>query len=528
MGVPRIFSWIVKKYPQTFMKGAKSDCSYLCYDVNGLLHPCVRKSILERGGYDWIHIAKEIRQKMKQLAAICTPTKGIYICIDGVAPVAKMLQQRYRRYKTVYEKEVEKKVYERNEQKIPFQWDTNALTPSTDFMSNINDLFLEISNEMQEMYPHCEIFYSDSNQCGEGEHKIMTKLRTISYGEEDSIVIHGLDADLIFLSMGLEKERIFLMRENGKSGSKEEIGYLDITMLKQKLFIEVQNLTKFPLEPSSVEKDFMVISYFLGNDFLPQVFSCDVMDLSKVLTIYAGILEKGKRYLVENGKIVWNVLQQLCEKLSETEYYMIKNRVKKYVEMRVSDDEFETRLEKEIFWEKQRPHTDVLKLGEPGWKDRFYEYYFEFASNNWNEKNAMVLNYLEGLQWNLEYYLFGVKNWMWNYRYHAAPFLGDIFHYLQKRGTQQLERNCYQVGKETVKPSAIQQLLVVLPPQSMHLIPKQYQFLMTDYTRSSIIDLFPIGYELEFYYKQRDWEYKPKLPDLDFNRIVGAVKDVKM
>ena len=51
---------------------------------------------------------------------------------------------------------------------------------------------------------------------------------------------------------------------------------------------------------------------------------------------------------------------------------------------------------------------------------------------------------------------------------------------------------------------------------------------MTDYTRSSIIDLFPIGYELEFYYKQRDWEYKPKLPDLDFHRIVGAVKDVKM
>ena len=81
MGVPRIFSWIVKKYPQTFMKGAKSDCSYLCYDVNGLLHPCVRKSISERGGYDWIHIAKEIRQKMKELAAICTPSKGIYICI---------------------------------------------------------------------------------------------------------------------------------------------------------------------------------------------------------------------------------------------------------------------------------------------------------------------------------------------------------------------------------------------------------------------------------------------------------------
>ena len=146
--------------------------------------------------------------------------------------------------------------------------------------------------------------------------------------------------------------------------------------------------------------------------------------------------------------------------------------------------------------------------------------------NNWNEKNGMILNYFEGLQWILTYYLSGVKNWMWNYRYHAAPLLGDMFHYLQKRGVQQIEKNCYSVFKDTPRPSSIEQLLVVLPPQSSHLIPLKYRFLMT-HENSPIIDLYPIGFQLEHYYKQRDWEYKPKLPDLDFHRIVHAIKNIR-
>lgn len=523
MGVPRIFQWIVKKYPNTFFKGLfpiQSGCSYLCYDVNGLLHPCVRKSIVEKGKYDIADIRKQVRDKMNELASICKPTKGIIICIDGVAPVAKMLQQRYRRFKSIYDKEVERKVYERHDAPVPFQWDTNAITPSTEFMVQMNKLFGEIAKELKDKYPTCEVYYSDSDECGEGEHKIMNKLRTVSYSENDSIFIHGLDADLIFLSIGLEKENIFLMRENGPS-----LGYLDISKLKEKLFYEIQSLSKNQLDNKCVEKDFMVISYFLGNDFLPQVFSSDVQDLSKVLNIYSEIVDKEKKYLVDNGRIQWVMLQKLCEKLSENEYYHIKHKVKKYVDMRVNDDECETQIDKEIFWEKQRPHTDSLKLLESGWKERFYDYYFDFAMNNWGEKNNMMLNYFEGLQWILTYYLFGVKNWMWNYRYHAAPLFGDMFHYLQKRGVDQIERNCSSVFKDTMKPSNIQQLLVVLPPQSIHLIPQKYRFLMT-HENSPIIDLYPVGFQLESYYKQRDWEYKPKLPDLEFSRIVNAVKNI--
>lgn len=520
MGVPRVFQWIVKKYPKTFTK-TKKHCSYLCYDVNGLLHPCVRKSIQECGKFDFSHISRLVREKMLELAAIAKPSKGIYICIDGVAPVAKMLQQRYRRFKTVYDKDVEQRVYTKHGQSTPFTWDTNAITPSTEFMGHINSLFGEISKELASLYPTCEIYYSDSDKPGEGEHKIMERLRTLSdYTPEDSIYIHGLDADLIFLSIGLEKENIYLMREN-----EDSIGYLDISALKGNLYREIQALSKIQLEQTSVEKDFMVISYFLGNDFLPQVFSLDINDLSHLLDKYSQVVNIKKRYIVHSGRIQWDMFEKLCELASENEYVHLKNRVKKYVSMRVSDSELDTQVSRDIFWEKQRDNKDYLKLLESGWKERFYEHYFGFEQNDWNSKNDMNLNYLEGLQWNLDYYLGDIKNWMWSYKYHAAPLFGDIYHYLHKRGSTQLLKNIQFVTKHTHKPSSIEQLLVVLPPQSSHLVPKKYRHLMES-ADSDIIDLYPISYKLEYYYKVKDWEYKPKLPDVEFSRVVNAVKHV--
>ena len=84
------------------------------------------------------------------------------------------------------------------------------------------------------------------------------------------------------------------MRENNDS-----IGYLDINALKENLFIEIQTLSKDKLDHTCVEKDFMVISYFLGNDFLPQVFSSDIQELSKILKMYADIITTQKKRIID-------------------------------------------------------------------------------------------------------------------------------------------------------------------------------------------------------------------------------------
>ncbi len=523
MGVPRVFQWIINKYPKTFTKGKlEKSCSYLCYDVNGLLHPCVRQSVLEKGKYVLDDVEKKVREKMFELAKITNPTKGILICIDGVAPLAKMYQQRYRRYKSVADKELERKIYSKYNEPYPFEWDTNAITPSTDFMKTMDKLFEQISKEMEVKYPSCKIHYSPSAHHGEGEHKIMEILRTIPEEMGDTYFIHGLDADLIFLSIGLEKENIYLMREQQSS-----LGYLNISELKNKLYVEIQAQCKNQFNQKHIEKDFMVLSYFLGNDFLPNIFSLDTFQIDQLIKTYCETIDNEKKNLVFGTNIDWIILSKICQQISTFEYPLLKSKVKKYLDIKDNDDEFSTRLLKDIFWAKQKPRTDELKLLEPGWKERFYHHYFHFEPTNWTEKNNMMTNYLEGLQWNLNYYLKGVTNWTWNYRYHAAPFFSDIFHFISKRGIRDIITACKQVGYSTKPPTNIEQLLVVLPPQSSSLIPMPYRELMNNYKMSNIIDLYPIKFQLEYYYKIRDWEHKPILPDIEFSRIQQAIHSLE-
>ena len=65
------------------------------------------------------------------------PTKLIYMSIDGVAPRAKMEQQRLRRFKSIKEKKMKKDILNKyNIESINF--DTNCITPGTIFMYKLS------------------------------------------------------------------------------------------------------------------------------------------------------------------------------------------------------------------------------------------------------------------------------------------------------------------------------------------------------------------------------------------------------
>ena len=56
------------------------------------------------------------------------------------------------------------------------------------------------------------ILLSDSNEPGEGEHKIIEYLRHTDTSDR-TVSIYGLDADLIMLCMSSKKDKILLLRE---------------------------------------------------------------------------------------------------------------------------------------------------------------------------------------------------------------------------------------------------------------------------------------------------------------------------
>ena len=102
----------------------------------------------------------------------------MYIAIDVIPPKGKMKQQRMRRHKSVLEGK---------------PWDTNAISPGTYFMNQLNHCLKSFTNDSVK-----QIIISDSTERGEGEHKI---LQYIKKNDIQQSVIYGLDADLIMLSM---------------------------------------------------------------------------------------------------------------------------------------------------------------------------------------------------------------------------------------------------------------------------------------------------------------------------------------
>ena len=129
---------------------------------------------------------QKIIKKIEDLIEYTQVTDLLYIAIDENKK-GKMKQQQMRRHKSVLEGK---------------PWDTNAISPGTYFMKKLNNSIREWIKEQN----NYKIIFSDSNERGEGEHKIL------QYIKENNIktsVIYGLDADLIMLSM-VSGKKIFI------------------------------------------------------------------------------------------------------------------------------------------------------------------------------------------------------------------------------------------------------------------------------------------------------------------------------
>ncbi len=522
MGVPGFFLWLWKKYKaNNFVLTNKDfDIDCLLLDMNCMIHPVCFETIKNANETNMDKLEKKMYSNiiiyLEKIISLAEPKKKIFIAIDGVAPVAKMKQQRLRRYKSINDKELFDKIRNKHKKEIPYFWNNSAITPGTMFMKKLTDILIDWANNKKGDY---EIIFSPSNVPGEGEHKL---LQYIKENKEYSYIVYGLDADLIFLTLATRLDNIYLMREGNNMDNKSSnlMNYVSIKIMKECIInsiktINENKLNTFEINNDRILDDFIFICYLMGNDFLPHIPALDIY--SNAIDTLLDIYVENNNYIIDrtnkdyiNNEQFYNFLIKLAshEELTIVETFG-KKKKKLYCQSTEPFDIEMHKIENMMF-----KINDPIQLGNGKyneWRERFYNHYYNVEADELDEfTNKMVNHYMIGLKWVSIYYFDKCPSWEWFYPYDHAPFLNDMI--INKFDFNKVKFN---INKPL---TSFEQLLIVLPKQSAYLLPKELRKIMTN-INGSASHLYPDKFELDLIGKKKYWMAIPLLPNLEINLI---------
>lgn len=270
------------------------------------------------------------------------------MAIDGVAPRAKMNQQRSRRFRAA--KETNDRILEakRKGEDVPEDIDdafqSNMITPGTPFMARLTaQLKYFINKKISEDadWRGVQVVLSGHEVPGEGEHKIMEYIRLAKaqpeYNPNTRHCLYGLDADLIMLGLLSHDPHFCLLREEVLFGPAREKAknkgleatnfyLMHLSLLREYLDIEFNDLKKVmpasnPYDLEHIIDDFILLAIFIGNDFLPHLPGLHINEgaFNLLFGIYKDIIPRAGGYLNEHGHLNTKRLQMVLDKLSDFE-----------------------------------------------------------------------------------------------------------------------------------------------------------------------------------------------------------------
>ena len=577
MGVPAFFASLIKNSLVSILRKSEQvgivDCLY--FDLNCLIHPQCFKIVDKNIDLSDMNVLEEkmmeqIIKYTNHIIRFVSPKSYVYFAVDGTAPLAKIAQQRKRRfeYANDYRTEIKKKYG------IPYnKWSNVVVTPGTKFMEKLHHKIVNYYSDKNNLDNYAEgnrklkILYSSYHVPGEGEHKILQDLK-VRYKENESlnICIYGLDADLIFLAMASNIKNIFLVREdsnfNRSANSNdlhifEELTYVDMdsTIFEIDKMIEKEvnsilgkykndyyddndNSYKCPdIGKISFIDDYILFCFLLGNDFLPHFYSLDIkrggMEISVKSYARAIIRNNGKRMIErtrDNDVIINNsVFIDYINIIAQGEADFFRYKLRKYIKTeQIRKRCNETEQWKIEIWKVENlidvNEPDNMKLGINSENEWNYSYYQALGSEGSFQKDLkkdMCQNYIEGIMWVFNYYFKECIDYTWQYKFSHGPLMTDLREFL---GDFDINNIIFE-KKESI-PIFVQ-LLAVLPSSFNEYLPRSYRFLTTT-IESPIIDMFPVKYKTDTTYQTQRFKCPQMIPHAELSRLMKASKNLKL
>ncbi|CAH1758465.1 10567_t:CDS:10 [Entrophospora sp. SA101] len=347
MGIPKFFRWISERYPlcsQLITENRIPEFDNLYLDMNGIIHHCSHPNNSDahyRISEDKIFI--DIFNYIDHLFIKIKPKKLFFMAVDGVAPRAKMNQQRARRFRTAKDAADAIKKAQLKGETLPSEspFDSNCITPGTEFMAKLSQqleyfIHKKISGDVN--WAGIEIILSGHEVPGEGEHKIMEYIRTVKaqpdYNPNVRHCLYGLDADLIMLGLLSHDPHFALLREEvsfGPSKTKKQ-GRLELqnfylmhlSVLREYLDLEFSSLMEsinFEYDLERIIDDFVLLALFVGNDFIPNLPNLLINEgaLATMFNIYKRVLPIAGGYINDGGILDVERVELIFKELSQTE-----------------------------------------------------------------------------------------------------------------------------------------------------------------------------------------------------------------
>lgn len=501
MGIPSYYKKLADSVVGLITKSLPQNPSALYFDFNCMIYHCARRPNSKlppfpgsEGQVAWEDMLLDdiVRYVVKVWHEVGKP-KTVFLAVDGVVPMAKIKQQRMRRFKSVWLAEEEKKAGLRTN--AP-SWDTNCITPGTQFMKRLTHRLQDLCAKRA----HWSV--SGPDEPGEGEHKIMAKLRASPEAKEP-IVVYGLDADLILLTLLNAKSPSFLVREDSEMGvvqtnglGEETYSFFSLDCLKQTI-------------PCSI-LDYIAAMSLLGNDFLPHSLTVKMKgDGHHILCETLKALSQRDIAVVSKDTMTLNLeaIAFIVKIWSSMEDGKLLQTFKKKLQMR---GRVEQTLENwPIEWAVESSLVQKSDGGwslHPSWKSVYEKDWLQCHTPQ--ELQQICNEYLYGLQWVLDYYTGKPVHMTWTYPKLLPPLWSHL--------SAAVERG---IAPPVLHPTATilphEQLAMVLPLESWHLLEESSLRSLP----SELPQFWPKRFGFFSAGRTRLWECEPLLPSLTIDRV---------